>query len=213
MSGVVNFITLSHFEGMTTDLQYGNSIKSDFGQFSGSTAFGTKFADDGRERLLSLRYTHREGLSGAQRGFFNLVTPSSFIGQGTFVPSPTNLPSQAAVNALFSGYGAATPVKNTLNLGFNEDGTLFTQTGAKNYRGPTTNGYAVLAGNVRMPVGPQTIIENPLQRKSVVSKVDYARASQVTGYGQVPDVDSDAFTSSGRSLTQFGTLTTIPVTN
>src|SRR2546429_6741533 len=52
-------------------------------------------------------------------------------------------------NALFSGYGAATPVRNTLNLGFNDDGTLFTQTGAKNYRGPTTNGYAILAGNVR----------------------------------------------------------------
>ena len=45
MSGVVNFITLSNFEGMSTDLQYGNSVKSDYGQFSGSTAFGTKFAD------------------------------------------------------------------------------------------------------------------------------------------------------------------------
>src|SRR6266513_1566888 len=213
MSGVVNFITLSHFEGMTTDLQYGNSIKGDFGQFSGSTAFGTKFADDRGHALLSLGYTHREGLSGAQRGFFNLVTPSSFIGPGTFVPSPTNLPNQAAVNALFSGYGAATPVKNTLNLGFNDDGTLCTQTGAKNYRGPTTNGYAILAGNVRMPGGPQTIIENPLQRKSVFSKVDYALAPQVTVYGQVLYVDSDVFTSSGRSLTQFGTLTTIPVTN
>src|SRR5438874_941558 len=83
MSGVVNFIKLSHFEGMTTDLQYGNSIKSDFGQFSGATAFGTRFADDRGHALLSLGYTHREGLSGAQRGFFNLVTPSSFIGQGS----------------------------------------------------------------------------------------------------------------------------------
>jgi outer membrane receptor protein involved in Fe transport len=35
----------------------------------------------------------------------------------------------------------------------------------------------------------------------------------VTGYGQILYVDSDVFTSSGRSLTQFGTLTTIPVTN
>jgi iron complex outermembrane receptor protein len=41
MSGVVNFITLSNFEGMSTDLQYGNSFRSDYGQFSGSTAFGT----------------------------------------------------------------------------------------------------------------------------------------------------------------------------
>jgi len=213
MSGVVNIITLSNFEGVSTDVQYGNSVKSDYGQFSGSTAFGTKFADDRGHALLSLGYTYRQSLSGSQRGFFDLVTPSSFIGQGTFVPSPTNLPSQAAVNALFSSYGVATPVANTLNLGFNNNGTLFTQTGARNYQGPTSNGYAILAGNVRMPVGPQTIIENPLDRKSVFSKVDYQLNPAVTLYGQVLYVDSLVTTSSGKSLTQFGTLTTIPVTN
>jgi iron complex outermembrane recepter protein len=213
MSGVVNFITLSNFEGMSTDLQYGNSMKSDYGQFSGSTAFGTKFADNRGHALLSLGYTYRQELDGSQRGFFNLVTPSSFIGQGTFVPAPTNLPNQAVLNGLFSGYGAATPVSNTLNLGFNDNGTLFTQTGAKNYLGPTSNGYALLAGNVRMPVGPQTIIENPLDRKSVFSKVDYELIPGLTAYGQVLYVDSTVNTSSGYSLTQFGNLTTIPVTN
>src|SRR3954469_7942098 len=60
MSGVVNFITLNSFEGMSTDLQYGNSVKSDFGQFSGSTAFGTKFAEDRGHALLSLGYTYRQ---------------------------------------------------------------------------------------------------------------------------------------------------------
>lgn len=213
MSGVVNFITLNNFEGMTTDLQYGNSMHSDYGQFSGSTAFGTKFADDRGHALLSLGYTYRQALYGSKRGFYDLVTPSSFIGQSTFVPTPTNLPSQAAVNGLFSGYGVATPVSNTLNLGFNDNGTLFTQTGAKNYLGPTSNGYAILSGNVRMPVGPQTIIENPLDRKSVFSKADYQLLPDVTLYGQVLYVDSTVTTSSGYSLTQFGTLTTIPVTN
>ena len=213
MSGVVNFITLNNFEGVSTDLQYGNSMKSDYGQFAGSTAFGTKFANDRGHALLSLGYTYRQSLSGSQRGFFDLVTPSSFIGQSTFVPSPTNLPNQGVVNGLFSGYGVATPVPNTLNLGFNDNGTLFTQTGAKNYQGPTSNGYAVLAGNVRMPVGPQTIIENPLDRKSIFSKVDYQLADNLTAYGQVLYVDSSVTTSSGYSLTQFGTLTTIPVTN
>ena len=213
MSGVVNFITLKNFEGMVTDLQYGNSVKEDYGQFSGSTAFGTKFAGDKGHALLSLGYTHRQALYGSERGFFDFVTPSSYIGQGTFVPSPTNLPSQAAVNGLFAGYGAATPVSNTLNLGFNNNGTLFTQTGAKNYLGPTNDGYAILGGNVRMPVGPQTIVLNPLDRKSVFAKFDYEVAPSVTAYGQVLYVDSDVFTSSGRSLTQFGTLTTIPVTN
>ena len=65
MSGVVNFITLKNFEGMVTDLQYGNSVKEDYGQFSGSTAFGTKFAGDKGHALLSLGYTHRQGLYGS----------------------------------------------------------------------------------------------------------------------------------------------------
>jgi outer membrane receptor protein involved in Fe transport len=213
MSGVVNFLTLRQFEGVRFDAQYGNTEHGDLGRTEVTLAFGTNFAEDKGHALLSLGYWHREGLGGDKRDFFTLVTPSSFIGQGTFVPSATNLPDAATVNTLFSGYGAVTPVSNTLNLGFNDDGTLFTQTGAKNYKGPTTDGYAVLGGNVRMPVGPQFIIQNPLDRKSVFTKFDYELMPAVTGYGQILYVDSDVFTSSGRSLTQFGTLTTIPVTN
>ena len=37
--------------------------------------------------LVSVADTHREALYGNQRGFYDFVTPSSFIGQGTFVPS------------------------------------------------------------------------------------------------------------------------------
>ncbi len=213
MSGVVNFITLNHFEGVTADVQYGNSERGDYQQYAASSAFGTKFADDKGHALIAAGYTNREGLSGSKREFFEFVTPSSFIGQSTFVPSATNLPNQATVNALFSGYGATTPVSNTLNLGFNDDGSLFTQTGSLNYQGPTTDGYAIIAGNVRMPVGPQTLIQNPLERTSVFSKFDYEFTPAVTLYGQFMYVNSDVYTSSGGSLTQFGTLTTVPVTN
>jgi outer membrane receptor protein involved in Fe transport len=213
MSGVVNFISLRQFQGVSFDAQYGNTEHGDLGQSKASLAFGTNFGDDKGHALLSLGYSHRQGLTGDKRPFFQFVTPSSFIGQGTFVPAATNLPNQTTLNNLFASYGATTPVANTLNLGFNDDGSLFTQTGAKNYKGPTTDGYAVLAGNVRMPVGPQTIIQNPLDRKSVFTKFDYEIMPTVTGYGQILYVDSDVFTSSGRSLTQFGTLTTIPVTN
>lgn len=213
MSGVVNFISVDHFEGLRTDLQYGNSERGDYEQITSSAAFGTSFADDKGHALLSVGYSTREGLSGGKRDFFDFVTPSSFIGQGTFVPSATNLPSQAAVNTLFGSYDVAAPVGNTLNLGFNDDGTLFVQTGARNYRGPTDNGYAIIGGNVRMPVGPQTMIQNPLDRTSIYSKFDYEFTASLTLYGQFMHVDSEVTTSSGGSLTQFGTLTTIPVTN
>jgi iron complex outermembrane recepter protein len=213
MSGVVNFLTLPFFDGVKADAQYGASTRGDVEKTSASLALGSAFAEGSGHVLLSLGYMEREGLYGADRAFFEFVTPSSFIGTGTFVPSATNLPNAAAVNALFAGYGAATPVNNTLNLGFNDDGTLFTQTGARNYRGPTANGYAVLGGNVRMPVGPQFLIVSPTDRNSVLTKFDYEAGPSVTLYGQLMYVDSTVYTESGGSLTQFGTLTTVPVTN
>jgi len=133
MSGVVNFISLDHFEGASFDAQYGNTEQGDLAQTKISLALGSTFGDGGGHALLSAGYTDRGKLLGKDRmPFFDLLTPSSFIGQGTFVPSATNLPNATTVNNLFAGYGATTPVANTLNLGFNDDGTLFTQTGAKN---------------------------------------------------------------------------------
>jgi iron complex outermembrane receptor protein len=172
MSGVVNFRTIAKFEGIRADVQYGNSAKNDLASYSANIAVGHAFNDNKGHALVSLGYTNRDGLLGSKRSFFKLVTPSSFIGQDTFVPSATNLPSAAAVTAVFARYGQA-GVANTLNLGFNNDGTLFTQTGAKNYKGPTDGGYAIIAGNVRMPVGPQTLIQAPLDRKSLFAKGDY----------------------------------------
>jgi iron complex outermembrane recepter protein len=213
MSGVVNFISLDHFEGATFDAQYGNTERGDLAQTKASLALGTSFAEGGGHALLSVGYTDRGNLLGKDRmPFFDLLTPSSFIGQGTFVPSATNLPNQTAVNNLFASYGAATPVANSLNLGFNDDGTLFTQTGAKNYKGPTTDDYRIIGGNVRMPVQKGFYVQNPLERKSVFSKFDY-ELGPVTTYGQILYVDSTVTTNSGNSLTQFGNLTTIPVTN
>ena len=213
MSGVVNFISLDHFEGASFDAQYGNTEQGDLAQTKASLALGTTFSDGGGHALLSVGYTDRDKLLGKDRmPFFDLLTPSSFIGQGTFVPSATNLPNATTVNNLFASYGAATPVANSLNLGFNDDGTLFTQTGAKNYKGPTTDDYRIIGGNVRMPVQKGFYVQNPLERKSVFSKFDY-ELGPVTTYGQILYVDSTVTTNSGNSLTQFGNLTTIPVTN
>ena len=213
MSGVVNFRTISKLDGVKADVQYGNSAKNDYQQFSANIALGGSFKEDKGHIILALGYTDNDGLAGAKRSFFNLVTPSSYIGQSTYVPSANNLPSQAVLNTIFAKYGVTSTVGRTLNLGFNDNGSLFAQTGAINYQGPTTGAYAILGGNVRMPVGPQTVIENPLNRKSLFTKADYQLTDRISAYGQVLFVDSDAYTSSGRSLTQLNNLTTIPVTN
>ncbi len=214
MSGVVNFKTIPWFDGVKADVQYGNSFHNDYRNFSGSLAFGTKFGNDRGHFMIAGSYADRQGLSGAQRAsFFGLQTPSSFIGQSTFVPSGNNLPTQAAVTSVFNSYGIATAPARTLNLGFNTDGTLFTQTGAVNYKGPTTGLWAIIGGNVRMPVGLQVQLLNPLSRNTVFSKFDYELTESVKAYGQFMYVDSTVNTASGNSLTQLNTLTTIPVTN
>ena len=64
---------------------------------------------------------------------------------------------------------------------------------ARNYQGPTTGDYAIIAGNVRMPVQKGFIVQNPLERKSVFTKFDY-EIGPVTAYGQILYVDSDVFT-------------------
>ena len=215
MSGVVNFKTLRKFEGLVLDVQYGNSQKRDARKVSPSITAGTKFAEGKGHALFSVSYDERQGLQGMRRPFFNLGVPSSFIGTSTYLPSAANLPSQAAVNSVFAKYGSAATVPRTNNLGFNDNGTLFSQTGAVNYLGPVNTSYAIVNGNVRMPVLPQSDLLNALQRENVFSKVEYRFTPELTGYTQFLHTHSVAHTNSGGSLTQFGlgANTTVPLSN
>ncbi|HEV7135548.1 MAG TPA: TonB-dependent receptor [Steroidobacteraceae bacterium] len=218
MSGVVNFKTIQSFEGVRADVQYGNSFSEDFRNVNASIAMGTKFDHDRGNLLVAVGYTYNPSLCGCDRGFFKYQTPSSYIGQGTFVPSANNLPNASVVRGLFAGYGIASPINISSPLGFNNDGTLFTETGAQNYRGPIGHysgpwSFAILGGNVRMPVGPQGVILNSLDRHNVFSKFDYRIAPGLVAYGQVLYADWHVGTDSGGSLTQFGTPDTIPVSN
>ncbi len=215
MSGVVNFKTVRNFEGVKLDAQVNISERGDAAKYNASLAFGSKFAEDRGHVLAAFSYTKQDPLAANSRDFFYTRIPSSFIGTGTFVPSAANAPSAAAVTALFNGYGIA-GARNPLgsNLGFNNDGTLFTQTGGLNYRGPTDgNGYLIVGGNVRMPVGQQIDILNSLDRKTAFVKADFDVTPDITAYGQFMFVDLTVQTESGGSLTQFPTATTIPVTN
>jgi outer membrane receptor protein involved in Fe transport len=215
MSGVVNFKTLRKFEGVVLDVQYGNSQKNDARKLSPSITAGTKFGEGKGHALFSISYDERQGLQGMSRPFFNLGVPSSFIGTSTYLPSAANLPSQAAVSSVFAKYGVTATVPRTNNLGFNDNGSLFSQTGAINYLGPVNTSYAIVGGNVRMPVLPQSDLINALRRENVFNKVEYRFTPDVTAYAQLLHTHSVAHTSSGGSLTQFGLggNTTVPLSN
>ncbi len=214
ISGVVNFKTVRSLEGVRVDVQNGISERGDAYKFNASLAFGTKFAEDRGNVIAAFSYAKQDPVNGSTRSFFDAQTPSSFIGSGTFVPSAVNAPTAAAVNGVFRRYGVANTINPLLNLGFNDDKTLFVQTGAVNYRGQRdTNGYLIVANNVRMPVGQQIDFQNGLERKTAFLKGDYAVTPGLTVYGQFMYVDLTVNTASGGSLTQFGALTTVPVTN
>ncbi|WP_243843292.1 TonB-dependent receptor domain-containing protein [Sphingomonas vulcanisoli] len=214
MSGVVNFKTVRSLDGIQLDAMNTISQRGDAFKFNGSLAFGTKFAEDRGHVVAAFTYAQQDPVNGSSRSFFNDKTPSSFLGTGTFVPSATNAPTAAAEAAIFARYGVTTAINPLLNLGFNNDGSLFVQTGAVNYRGlVNANGYSIVSGNVRMPVGQQIDFYNGMKRKTAFVKGDYELAPNITAYGQFMYVDLNVHTASGKSLTQFGTLTTIPVTN
>jgi len=214
MSGVVNFKTVRSLDGIKVDLMNTISQRGDGYRFNGSLAFGTNFAEDRGHVIGAVSYAHQDSINGSQRSFFYDKTPSSYLGTGTFVPSATNAPNAAIVQGVFAKYGVTSTINPLLNLGFNNNGSLYTQNGAINYLGPTnTSGYAVVGGNVRMPVGQQTNFYNGMDRKTAFLKGDYELSPSITAYGQFMYVDLNVTTASGKSLTQFGAISTIPVTN
>ncbi|WP_426173944.1 TonB-dependent receptor domain-containing protein [Massilia sp. TWR1-2-2] len=215
MSGVVNFKSLRKLKGVVLDVQYGNSQKNDARRLSPSITAGTEFAEGKGYALFSVSYDERERLTGAQRPFFNLGVPSGFIGTSTYLPNASNLPTQAALNSVFSRYGVTATVPRTNNLGFNDNGTLFSQTGALNYLGPVNQSYAIVGGNVRMPVSVQSDLINGMRRENFFNKVEYRFTPDLTGYAQVLHTHSVTKTNTGATLTQFGLggNTTIPLSN
>lgn len=202
IAGVVNFRTRRHINGVEIDGQIGDTFRGDRLAADLSAIGGWTSKNDRFNIIASLGYTKRDELKGSERSFFDLGILSSFIGQGTYVPSATNLPSQAAVNAAFPNLAAGT-VARTNALGFNANGSLFSQVGAYNYAGPTTGDYVTFGNVVRQPVARQQSIDRPLERYNVFAKADYEISDALTLYAQALYTRTEAQTNVGNSLTQF----------
>ena len=216
ISGVANFLSKDYFEGVHFNIEYGDTTDgvADFTDIS--AAAGAENKDGRRRAVLALSYTDRSALRGEDRDFFRFAIPSSFIGQGIY-RSGVNAPDAAAVNALFASYGiAGTP--STDRLGFNDDGTLFTQFGgALNYQGPTDEDSLFAPTNdgteVRQPVGRQGTALKALERYGAFAKIEYDFSDAVTAYGQFLYSDSETSGSASLNITLFGPPALVPVTN
>ena len=122
VAGVVNFKLKKNFEGLVLDAQLGSTTENDAGQQSFSVGYGRNFADGRGNVSLGVSYDRREGLVASDRdwaavGYSILttgLTPSgaATIPDGRFDPSSNaggaaNLPTQAAMDAVFAKYGLA----------------------------------------------------------------------------------------------------------
>jgi iron complex outermembrane recepter protein len=126
IAGVLNFKIKDHFNGAQVSAQYGLADRGDGASTNISAAFGGNFADDKGNAILGLSYSDRNSVFGADRPFFRVSNISANLPEGVIKPSATNLPTQAATNAVFAKYGiGAGTVSNKNTFGFNNDGTLY----------------------------------------------------------------------------------------
>ncbi len=129
VSGVVNFILRDDFEGSELDVQYLVSGMDDAQQFQAAMTIGGDFADDRGNVVFNVSYADRDQLGKGDRDFSAQAdATTSYFPSGTWVDSG-NQPTQAAVDAVFAGYGAsagaAPPNGGATGFGFNGDGTLY----------------------------------------------------------------------------------------
>jgi len=210
ISGVVNFQTADYFTGAKYDVEYGQSGEGDGAKTDISAMFGAE-SDDGRGRaLIALGRSDRDSIHGKDRDWRINAVRSSFIAQGAFRQDASNPIDAANVNALFNGYGTPGSITTADRLGFNDDGTLFTQGFSNqflNYRGPSGDDtlFAINSGGLRMPVdGRQGDLQMPMERQSVFAKAEYDLNENATIYGQYLNSEVDLVAVVSRNLSLNG---------
>lgn len=219
IAGVVNFKLYHSFEGIRLDAQSGISERGDAGNFQVSGITGTKFADGRGSVMLAGEFSDRQGLTYRDRPF---STPSgsysATMPNAVYVVSGNNLPSQAAVNAVYAGYGiAAGTVARTVQQGVNGDGSLFVNntTNAYNYRSDNAQCMYVSGTFVRYDGLCTNTLQLPLKRYAAMGRAEFEVSPALTLFVQGQYAHSLAYAQGSHSqLVSAGSSSlTVPVTN
>ena len=205
LAGVINFKLKHNFQGVVIDATYGVSDQSDAEEQGVNVTAGSNFADDRGNAVISLGYSNREPVTyGARanvtRGDVSTINGNTDPrilavsglsgtkpgGQVSFLSN--NLPSQTAVNSLFSRYGATGRILNSYQLGINSDGTLYN--GSANFRGPTSVDFSTIPGlgiasnGGNYNTGALNYIQLPLTRYNAFAEAEYAITPHAKAYAQ-----------------------------
>ncbi|TIX50258.1 TonB-dependent receptor domain-containing protein [Alteraurantiacibacter aquimixticola] len=195
IAGAVNLVLKDDFEGIDVSASYSNALRDwDAEEYTISGVLGGNFADGRGNAVVAVDYSEREALIKSQRAFSVFATSTtSFLPDGLYFPSG-NGPSQAAVDAIFTGYGSAAgsvPANQTL-IGFNLDGTLFSRgifnspIDVENFTGPVdfSVNQALFPDLYSYNFDEVNLLVLPFKRTSVMSKIDYEFAPEITVFAQ-----------------------------
>jgi len=214
LAGVVNLRLNPNFEGIQVNTQFNRYEAGDGETLDTSITAGGNFADDKGNAVVSLSYTDRQDVGYMAREFFRQARGGTDfrIPTGIYrsnVGSPANLPSQAAVDAVFAQYGAVPGrVPRTAVLGYNDDGTLFAASnGPYNYRGP--DGLLFNTGTQLNNLNQFSRLQVPLTRYSAFARATYEVAPHVRAFGQIYFTTYDSLVNAEAGNDAFQ----VPVTN
>lgn len=216
VAGVVNILTKKNFKGLELDAQYGQSWRDDGRSVDVSALMGSDLADSRGHAMLSLSFFDRGAAYKAKRGYFDGTGDTNAPAQGRYTPSGNNLPSQAALNALFASYGSAAPTPSQA-LSINLDNTLFSTGPARNLRLTAADGFGLARDGSGLvtaftPYEAGTLL-NPLRRYNAYATFDYELSDAITAYGIVNYTTYHATNQQRGTLNGTSPVATIPVTN
>jgi len=174
IAGVVNFI-LRDIEGFEVSAQYGQTLEfDDGGTRSVSIATGGKFADGRGKASVMMSYNIRDDLYNAARDFAKISGGSGASPLGNLVFDANNLPTAAAITAAIAG---ASPSDT---FGFNDNNTLFTHQGRRDFVSPGGIDYdgfaapgATFSNDFLYNTGALNLMVLPQSRYNAFGKIEY----------------------------------------
>jgi len=216
VAGVVNILTKKNFTGLELDAQYGQTWRSDGRSVDISALMGSDFADGRGHAMLSLSFFDRDAAYKGKRRYFDGTGDTNAPPQGRYTPSGNNLPSQAALDALFASYGSAAPGPSQA-LSINRDDTLFSTGPARNLRLTGADGFGLARDGSGLvtaftPYEAGTLL-NPLRRYNAYAAFDYQLNDAITAYATVAYTTYSAANQQRGTLNGTSPVATIPVTN
>lgn len=215
IAGVVNVKLRRRFSGLELGAQASLSDKGDAATRDLSITAGTDFAGGRGNIMLAGVYSSRDALSFRARRYLDDEALTNNTPNGILPVNAANLPSQAAVNAIFARYGAAPgSVSRSSTFSFNADGSVFRPQNLLGYTGPTDGLYAVVGNNLLADTGYFNFAQIPLERYTAFGRAEFEASDAITLYAQGLYTRYDAETT-GPPPNSSSTVNilNVPVTN